>query len=85
MYFTQAETTINYIGMNISIVLTWPILFQGVALAIAFMGQYIKSRIFYLLLFIVIVTNSFIMQIVVILGLFDIIFDYQGWLKERGN
>jgi len=85
MYFTQAETTINYIGMNISIILTWPILFQGVALAIAFMDQYIKSRIFYLLLFIVIVTNSFIMQIVVILGLFDIIFDYQGWLKERGN
>lgn len=85
MYFTQAETMLNYVGMNISIVLTWPVLFQGMALVIAFLGQYIKSRLFFFLLFIVILTNSFIMQIVIILGLFDIFFDYQGWLKERGN
>lgn len=85
MYFTQAETMLNYAGMNISIILTWPVLFQGMALVIAFIGQYIKSRLFFFLLFIVILTNSFIMQIVIILGLFDIFFDYQGWLKERGN
>ncbi|MFP4456729.1 MAG: YybS family protein [Clostridia bacterium] len=85
MYFTQPETTLNYVGMNLSIVLTWPVLFQGVALVIAFIGQYIKSRLFFLLLFIMILTNSFIMQVVIILGLFDIFFDYQGWLKERRN
>lgn len=85
MYFAQEESMLNYLGMNISIILKWLLLFQGMALVMKFMRQYIKSRLFYMLLFIGILASPFIKQLVVILGLFDIFFDYQGWLEERGN
>jgi uncharacterized protein YybS (DUF2232 family) len=85
MLYGQEGTMIHYIGMNLSLLFTLPVLFQGLALAVVFMRQYIKSFLFYILLFIVVLTNPFLTQIATILGLFDIFFDYRGWLKERGN
>ena len=45
MIFSTSETVPYYIGMNISLLFTYPIIFQGLALAFVFMRQYIKSII----------------------------------------
>ena len=79
------DTNVMYqVGLNIKNIFYWPVMLQGLSLVVIFFGRYIRSKLFYVLITIVIFTNFMLQSIVVLIGLFDMFFDYRGWIKEKG-
>ena len=85
MVFFIPDTSVLYqVGLNVRTILYWPIVLQGLSLVVIFFGRYIRSKLFYVLITIVIFTNALLQSVVVLVGLFDMFFDYRGWIKEKG-
>lgn len=73
------------IGLNIHIVFQWPVILQGMSLMIMFFSKYIRSKIFFILLIILVFMNPLLLKIVSFVGLFDMLFNYRSFVLEKGD
>ncbi len=85
VFVSAPESMIKMVGLNINFIFSIPVVLQGISLSVIFFSKYIRSKIFYLILLIVIFANQLLMKIVSILGLFDMLFNYREWVLEKGD
>lgn len=71
-------------AMNIQIVASMLLLVQGLAVFSWFAGKYKLSRLIRGIILVLIFTNGLLMQILIFIGAFDILFDYRKQ-KTTGN
>ena len=71
-------------GMNIQIVASMLLLVQGLAVFYWFAGKYKLSRLVRGIILVLIFTNGLLMQVLIFIGAFDILFDYRKH-KTTGN
>ena len=71
--------------MNANMLAIFAGLVQGLALTHCLMQHYKISRLFKILLYVIILTNGFLAQLVALTGLFDMLFDYRRRFSAQGK
>ena len=80
--FTRGWTQIYEVSLNLAIVAMLVGLIQGLALLSAIFDHYKISKFVRRFLYVLIILNMFLLQLVAITGLFDMLFDYRKKFKE---
>lgn len=83
--FTRGWTQIQEISLNLTIIAMLVGLIQGLALLSSIFDHYKISKFLRRLLYVLIILNMFFMQLVAMMGLVDMLFDYRKWLFKGGN
>ncbi len=84
IYFQEGQF-LHTIALNLYMLASILLFLDGFSVFYAFMGKYSQFKFGYIMLFFIAFTNSVLLNIFVLTGLFDSLFNYQGWLAERGK
>ena len=73
------------LSMNANMLAIFAGLVQGLALMHCLLGHYRVSRLVRILLYVIVLTNGFLAQLVALTGLFDMLFDYRRRFSAQGK
>lgn len=77
------QAMVQMVAKNLSFIFVWPVLGQGISLIVLFLRKYFPSKLFFFFVLFMLLTSPLLSNMLILLGLFDMFFNYRGWVKER--
>ena len=82
---TRQIQPLYQLSMNANMLAIFAGLIQGLALTHCVLSHYRVSRLVRILLYVIVLTNGFLAQMVALTGLFDMLFDYRRRFSAQGK
>ncbi len=82
---TRQIQPLYQLSMNANMLAIFAGLIQGLALTHCVLSHYRVSRLVRILLYVIVLTNGFLAQLVALTGLFDMLFDYRRRFSAQGK
>lgn len=75
---------LHTLGLNLYAVFSWVVLAQGLSLAALLLRKYQVPRFVLVIMVLLVIFNPLLIQIMTLVGLFDMFFSYKDWILGRG-